>query len=244
MTMDRIAVSEISKRFEIGYEGTRTVLERLLGVFSGREAKHTIQVIDGVSFTVREGEIVGVIGSNGGGKSTLLRIIADILKADAGSVVTSGRLIPLIHLDTGMEPRLTLRENIFLLCTFLGFTQKDIKAMLTDIVRYAELEAFLHTKWYQFSDGMKQRAVFSIIMHTKPDILLLDEVFSAGDQKFRGKGMDSVLSLARNGTSVLVVAHNLDVLERVCDRVLWIERGTVQKFGPTREVINAYKAYA
>jgi len=241
--MDRISLKNISKSYEIGYKTNKTTLEKIISLFSSVEQKKTLQVLSDVSLDVTKGEILGILGKNGSGKTTLLRIIADIIKPDAGVVSLHGNVIPLIQLGDGMKSRLTLKDNIYLVCTLLGFTNGEIYEKFDSIVAYAGLEKFVYTKWYQFSLGMKQKAVFSIIIHANPDILLLDEVFSAGDEDFRKKSFKDVLNFSKNGCSIVLVGHELSVLEEYCDRVIWIDKGIIKKDGEPSMVINEYKNY-
>lgn len=244
MAMNRIVVENVNKTYRIGHRQHETALAKALQSFSGKEATTSLAVLRDVSLQVRAGEVVGVIGQNGVGKSTLLRIIAGILEPDTGRIVTDGKVVPLIQLGDGMKDRLTLRENIYLACTLLGFSQRDIKATYADIVRYAELDTFTDTKWYQFSLGMKQRAVFSIIMHAQPDILLLDEVFSAGDETFRTKSLADMLRHAQQGAAIVLVGHGLETLEASCHRVLWLEDGRIRSEGNPATIIAEYKRSA
>ncbi len=241
--MQRISVQNLSKSYTVGHKGSQSVLDIVVSLFTGREHKKPLLVLDNVSFSVQAGEIVGIVGKNGSGKSTLLRILVDILEKDSGEVHLSGKVVPLIQLGDGMKTRLTLKDNIYLACTLLGFSQREIVEKFDAIVAYAELENFVYTKWYQFSLGMKQRAVFSIIIHTEPEILLLDEVFSAGDESFRKKTLTDMLKFAHAGTSILMVGHGLEILEKYCDRIIWIDAGKVRADGKPTEIINMYKEH-
>ena len=186
----RIIVENVSKKFQIGFKKNQSALERVIDLFSGKEPKKTIQALKDVSFTAEKGEIVGIIGENGSGKSTLLRLIAGIYRQDEGSIIANGKIISVISLVIGLHPRLTLKDNIFLVGSFFGLSQKEIKEKFNSIIEFAELENFVNTKIYQFSEGMKARLAFSIAIHCTPDILLLDEVFEVGDENFRKKSAE------------------------------------------------------
>ncbi|MDP3027430.1 MAG: ATP-binding cassette domain-containing protein, partial [Nanoarchaeota archaeon] len=177
-----IIVEHISKTFQIGFKKHQSALERFISLFSGKEPKKIIQALKDVSFTAEKGEIVGIIGENGSGKSTLLRVIAGIYDKDEGKIITRGKIISVINLRVGLQDRLTMKDNIYLCCSLFGLSQKDIKKNFSLIVEFTELENFVNTKIYQFSEGMKQRLAFSIAIHCNPDILLLDEVFEVGDE--------------------------------------------------------------
>lgn len=186
-TEDRVIVENISKKFKIGFKKNQGALARVVSLFSGKEPKKTLQALKNISFTVKKGEVLGIIGKNGSGKSTLLRIIAGILKQDSGEIIINGKIISLINLKSGLHGRLSMKDNILLIGAFLGLTRKQIKKKFKSIIKFAELESFVETKVYQFSEGMKARLAFSMAIHCNPDTLLLDEVFEVGDEKFKEK---------------------------------------------------------
>src|SRR3989344_2167032 len=239
--MKRIIVQNVSKAFLIGRRKQQSALEKVLPVFSGKEPQQTLHALDGVSLSADAGEIVGIIGKNGSGKSTLLRILAGIIQKDAGTVHTNGRGVAAIHLDAGVKDRLTMRENIHLLCTFLGFGKREVGTTFDSIVNFSGLADFVDTKWYQFSDGMKQRVAVAVAVHSQPDILLLDEIFTAGDEEFKRKTMRTLLELKAGGTTIVFAGHNLSLMEEHCRRVLWIEKGVVRMEGESTKVIEAYR---
>ena len=236
-----IAVNSISKTYTIGSYEPKSVLQQLLSVGSTTTRNRTLSVLSDISFELRAGEILGIVGNNGCGKSTLIKIVAGILQPDSGEVQVTGKIVPLIHLDTGVKARLTMKENIYLAGTLLGMSHAEIKSKFNDIVAYTGLEKFVYTKWYQFSDGMKQKVVFSIGIHANPDILLLDEAFSAGDEAFRLKSIETITAMAKRGVSVLMVGHNLGSMEQCCDRTIWIDKGVIKMEGDSTEVIRTYR---
>jgi ABC-type polysaccharide/polyol phosphate transport system ATPase subunit len=236
-----ITVTSISKKYTIGSHEPKSVLQQLLSVGAISTQKRTLNVLSDISFELRAGEILGIVGNNGCGKSTLIKIVAGILQPDSGSVAVEGRLVPLIHLDTGVKARLTMKENIYLAGTLLGMTQKEISQKFDNIVSYSGLDSFVHTKWYQLSDGMKQKVVFAIGIHSNPDVLLLDEAFSAGDEAFRIKSIQTISAMAARGVCILMVGHNLGSMASCCDRTLWIDGGVVKLQGKSEEVVAAYK---
>lgn len=237
--MERIIVREVGKKFKIGFKKGQGALARLVSFFSGREARKIIWALKDVSFSINEGEIVGIIGKNGSGKSTLLRTIARIYKKNRGRVRTKGKIVSLINLNIGMQPRLTMRDNIYLCCSLFGLSQKSIKQRFNSIVEFSELETFVNTKLYQFSEGMKQRLAFSIAIHCNPDILLLDEVFEVGDKKFKIKSADKIKEIVKRGASILLVSHEMWMIEKYCDRVIWMDKGEIVKDGDKR-IIKEY----
>jgi len=237
----RIVAENISKTFQIGFKKHQSALERFISLFSGKEPKKTLQALKDVSFEAEKGEIVGIIGENGSGKSTLLRTIAGIYKQDEGRIITNGKIISLINLVVGLHPRLTMKDNIFLVSSFFGLSQKEITQKFNSIVEFAELENFVNTKIYQFSEGMKARLAFSISIHCNPDILLLDEVFEVGDESFRKKSAEKIKELVKKGAIALLVSHNLNMIEKYCNKIILMEKGKIKKEGKTRMVVEEYK---
>ena len=236
----RIAIENISKRFMIGYGNNKGILARFVALFSGKEPKKVIYPLENLSLDIYSGQIVGAIGDNGAGKSTLLRIIAGIYQPDGGRVIVKGKIISLINLTVGLKERLTMKENIFLVGALFGMGQKEIKEEFYNIVRFSELKDFINTKIYQFSAGMMQRLAFSIAISAKPDILLLDEVFEVGDEDFKKKSVGKIKEIVEGGACVVLVSHDLPLVEKYCDRVIWLEDGVIKKMGSPGEVVNRY----
>jgi ABC-type polysaccharide/polyol phosphate transport system ATPase subunit len=236
--MERIIVKNAYKVFMIGQK-SESFLSKFTGILSGRESKKNKNVLNNVSLNVCSGEIIGIIGKNGSGKSTLLRVIAGIYDS-GGEIITNGKVVSLIGLDIGMQHRLTMRDNIYLCCSLFGLTRKEIDIRFDDIVRFCELESFVETKLYQFSSGMLQRLAFSIAINCNPDILLLDEVFEVGDEDFRKKSATKIRELVKEGASVILVSHDLQMIQKYCDQVIWMDKGKLRKEGKPKEIINEY----
>ncbi|MEC0258391.1 ABC transporter ATP-binding protein [Paenibacillus lautus] len=194
-----------------------------------------------VSFHIDKGEVFGIVGLNGAGKSTLLKIVAGILKPTSGNVERYGSLVPLIELGGGFNAELTGIENIYLNGMLLGYSKKFIKEKIDEIVEFSELENFIHTPIKNYSSGMKARLGFSIATLVKPEILIVDEVLSVGDHKFKEKSEAKMKSLMGAGTTVLFVSHSLNQMRTMCDRILWLEKGSVKEIGPAQEVCDRYK---
>lgn len=241
MAEKRIIVENISKKFKIGFKKSRAALAMGLNLLSGKEPKRTIRALRGVSLSVESGEIVGLIGPNGCGKSTLLKIIAGIYPIYSGSVKTSGKVVPLIELGVGLQHRLTMRDNIFLVGSLFGLGRKEIKRNFNSIVKFADLDRFVETKLYQFSRGMKERLAFSIAIHTHPDILLLDEVFAVGDEEFRKRSAEKIKELAKGGVSIIFVSHELWMIREFCSRVILMDDGKIKKEGKPKNILNSYE---
>mgnify|MGYP001573899518 CR=1 FL=1 len=244
--MQRIAINNISKKFNIDFRRDEGALAQLLKFVSGKREKQERVALKNVSFTARSGEVFGIIGKNGAGKSTLLKIIAGIYQPTEGRVKTNGTFVYLTSLGLGFLPKLTMRENIYLAGSIMGLDQKEIKQKFNQIVDFSGLKEFIDTKIYQFSTGMISRLSFSTtffcIKHKNPDILLIDEVFGAGgDMDFEEKAQKKMEELIRGGATVILASHNLEIVEKYCDRVLCINNGKVVKEGVPGEVIEYYK---
>ena len=239
--MKRVIVNKISKKFKIGFKKKQTAIARFSSFFSGREPKKTLIALQDVSFSADAGEIVGIIGKNGSGKSTLLRILAGIYTNHEGSKSIKGRMIPLIGLGQGLNRRLTMKDNIFLVGSLFGLSKRDIKNRFNSIVAFSDLKEYVHTKPYQFSEGMKQRLAFSIAIHCNPAVLLLDEVFEVGDEEFKKKSTGKIKELVNGGATVLLVSHDLDLIKKYCDKVIWLDEGRIKMIGKTKEIVKKYK---
>lgn len=250
MTLDnkikRISLKNVSKTFLIKSKRRKPVLKSVVNFFSNNSFRpKKLKALDNVSFDIYSNESVGIIGDNGSGKSTLLRVIAGIYESDEGSVKTEGSLIYIDGFGKGIEPRMTMRENIFLVGSLLGLTIKEIEYRFNDIVSFSELEDHLDQKVYQFSNGMLTRLVFSITFfcakHKKPDILIIDEVLSSGgDISFRKKAGKKIDELINAGTTTLVVSHNINHLQKYCNKLILIEDGKITKIGSVKDVLDKY----
>ena len=238
--MERITANEISKTFMIGVKRRESILSRILYFFSEREEKKKIEVLKNISFKVESGEMFGIIGENGSGKSTLLRILAGICKPDSGYAMINGKIISLINLNAGLKDRLTMKDNIYLVGSFFGLSRKQIKDRFNDIVNFSELEDFVDTKIYQFSEGMKQRLAFSIAVYSNPEILILDEVLSVGDEEFRIKSLNKIKELIKNGACAVFVSHDLESIKKHCKRAMFLHKGEMIKEGRSREIVERY----
>ncbi len=241
MKQKKIMVDKVSKAFKISFRKKESFLERFSSVFSKKKSKKFLQALTDISFDVSEREILGLIGENGSGKSTLLRIIAGIYNKDNGKIRINGKIISLIGLGHGLKMRLTMRENIFVIASLFDLSKNQIKQRFNSIVEFAELEDFLDTKLYQFSEGMLQRLSFSIAIHCNPDILLLDEVFEVGDEDFKKKSAEKIKQLIKKGASAILVSHDMLMISKYCDRIVWLDKGEIKDIGKTKEVVKKYK---
>lgn len=203
------------------------------------EPYHALQ---DVSFTVMEGETLGIIGRNGAGKSTILKMIAGILHPDAGYVIKRPEInISLLSLQVGFDPQLSGRENILLGGLCLGISKKQILERMKEIIAFSDLGYFVDHPIKTYSSGMRARLGFSIGLELMPDILLIDEVLGVGDWSFKKKASEALQAKIRSGRTVVLVSHDLEQVEKICDRVVWIENGITQSIGDPKEIIAVYK---
>lgn len=240
--MSMIEVNNVSMRFNMAREKHESLKEYFLAAVQGKLQFEEFYALRDVSLKVEKGEFYGLIGLNGSGKSTLLKVIAGVYKPSMGSVTVNGSIAPLIELGAGFDMDLTARENIYLNGTVLGLTPKYIDSKFDEIVEFSELRDFLDVPLKNYSSGMVSRIAFSIATITKPDILIADEILSVGDFMFQEKCEKRMAELMSGGTTVILVSHSIDQIERMCDRVTWLEKGRVRMTGTTAEVCAAYKA--
>lgn len=238
---DAIVVNGVSMRFNLAREKVDSFKEYFIKRLKGQLKFTEFYALRDISLTVKRGEIFGIVGFNGSGKSTLLKIIAGVFKPSFGSVAVHGNIAPLIELGTGFDPELTGRENIFLNGSVLGYTQDFLKQRYDAIVDFAELGDFIDVPIKNYSSGMVGRLAFSVATMVEPDVLISDEVLSVGDFLFNQKCEDRINSLLEKNTTVLLVSHDIKQIERMCDRVAWIKKGTLVMVGKTEQVCEAYK---
>jgi len=194
-----------------------------------------------VSFELKQGESLALVGANGAGKTTILKLLANISKPTAGSIEINGKLSALIELGAGFHPDLTGRENIFLNGTILGLSRRQIADRFDEIVEFSELDRFIDTPVKRYSSGMVVRLGFAVASFVEPEILLVDEVLAVGDASFQQKCMERIRSLIRNGTSIIFVSHNIYLIQAICNHALYLDHGQVKNFGGTKEIIDMYE---
>jgi len=239
-----IELKNISKTFHIQHEDRKSIYEYMISVIKRTNYIDKIQVLNDVSFSVKKGEVLGIVGFNGSGKTTLLRIIGKILVPDAGTVETDGKIIPFLELGTGFNGEFTARDNIIIYGTILGFNKLQIREKINEIAKYAELERFLDTKLKHFSSGMNARIAFATAIQVDPDVLLVDEVLSVGDISFQKKSHQTFLDFKKRGKTILLVTHSASQIEEFCDKALWLNDGKIQAFGEPKSVIDEYKNFS
>ncbi|MBQ7637850.1 MAG: ABC transporter ATP-binding protein [Clostridia bacterium] len=196
-----------------------------------------------ISFSLEKGDMLGIVGTNGAGKSTLLKAITGIMVPTKGSVVVEGKIAALLELASGFDPELTVRENTFLRGALLGYTKEFMERKYNEIISFAELEDFQEYMFKQLSSGMKSRLAFSIACLVEPDILILDEVLSVGDEAFKEKSARRIKGILANGVTGILVSHSVQQVRDLCNKCLWLDHGNQVAFGPANVICNAYSAY-
>ena len=206
--------------------------------------REVFEAVKGISFEVRKGQILGIVGKNGSGKSTLLRAIAGIFSPDSGTIDLHGYTVSLLSIGVGFQAQLSGRENIILSGMLLGFSEEEIRRKIDDIIEFAELGKFIDMPVKTYSSGMHSKLAFSITAILETDIMLIDEVLSVGDSKFKKKSYNKMKSLITNeDRTVIIVSHSTDTLEKLCDTILWLHDGEIKMQGETKEVLEKYEEF-
>ena len=233
-----IEVSSVTKRFTLRH--TRSIKELAVWTFRGRGrelSSNSFNALDDVSFTIDQGEAVALIGFNGSGKSTLLKLISGVMLPDSGSIGIRGRVAGLIEVGAGFHPDLTGRENIYLNGAILGMSEKEIAAKFDEIVAFSEIERFIDTEVKFYSSGMFLRLAFSVAAYSEPDIFLIDEILAVGDEPFQRKCLERIGTLREMGQTLVIVSHELDMVQRVCDRGVVLKSGVVTMDGRVEDAV-------
>ncbi len=238
MTTSAISVNSLSKNFRLYHERNRYIKAALL---RGRRAKYEeFWALSDVSFEVAHGATLGIIGSNGSGKTTMLKCLTGIYTPDKGRIRIDGKVAALLELGAGFHPELTGSENIYLNGAILGMTKRDVQSRFSSIVEFAGLERFIDTPVKNFSSGMVVRLGFAIASHVEPKILLIDEILSVGDQDFQRKSSEKIEEFRREGRTIVVVSHSLGLVQQLCKEVIWLEKGQIKQVGVAADVISSY----
>lgn len=239
-----IDVKDVSMVFNMASEQLNSLKEYFIKLVRRELFFKEFRALDHVSFQVKKGEAVGLVGTNGSGKSTMLKIIAGVLEATEGTCTVRGTIAPLIELGAGFDIELTARENIYLNGSLLGYRKEFIDENFDKIVEFAELQEFVDMPLKNYSSGMVARIAFAIATITTPDILIVDEVLSVGDFLFQQKCEARIREMVEsNNCTILLVSHSIDMVRQICDRAVWIERGEQKMCGPVDEVCDAYNAF-
>lgn len=243
MTESILSLNHVSKKFRIYHERKNTAFEYFTGFFDRKRHFEEVPALKDINLEVERGEMLGVVGPNGSGKSTLLRVMAGIYEADSGSIVRNGTVTPLIELGAGFNPALTARDNIIQYGILLGLSRRRITEGVSDILKFAELERFEDIQIRNFSTGMVARLAFSTAMQVNPDILLVDEVLSVGDEEFNQKSYEAFLSFKSRNKAIVYVSHDLESVNELCDKAVLLLNGSTVSSGKPNEVIETYLAH-
>jgi lipopolysaccharide transport system ATP-binding protein len=237
-----ITFDHVSKAYPLYHHITGGIKKLIFHPIKGvRSLKHSqFQVLKDISLEIKKGETLGIIGKNGAGKSTMLGLIAGVLKPNSGSVMVKGKVSPLLELGAGFHPDLTGRENVMLNGVLLGFGRLEVLKRMNDIIDFSELKDFIDQPIRTYSSGMLARLGFSIVTNIDPEILLIDEILAVGDIDFQKKCLAKMVDFKESGVTIIFISHSIPNVERICQRVLWLENHAVKMLNDTRTVINYY----
>lgn len=236
-----LKVDDVSIRFNLSKEKTDSLKEYVIKSIKREISFNEFWALKGISFELKKGDRLGILGLNGAGKSTLLKIVAGVYKPTTGTVEKHGKLAPLLELGAGFDPQYTGAENIFLYGSVLGMSKDFLEKKFDEIVAFAELEKFIDVPLKNYSSGMKARLGFAIATLVEPDILILDEVLSVGDARFRKKSEKRVMDMFDKGVTVLFVSHTLEQVQRLCNKAMILENGQIVAYGDTETVSKVYE---
>ena len=236
-----IKVENVPMKFSLASEKIDSFKDYFIKTLKQQISYNEFWALKDVSFTVNRGEALGLIGLNGSGKSTMLKVIAGVLKPTRGIVEVRGTIAPLIELGAGFDMDLTASENIFLNGALLGYSRKDMEKEYDNIVEFSELHDFMNVPVKNFSSGMVSRLAFAIATIGQPDILICDEVLSVGDFRFQEKCQKRIKAMLDRGTTLLFVSHSIEQVEELCDKIVWLEKGTRKMFGDAKEIAEIYR---
>lgn len=235
-----IDVDNVRKRFRSYQDKAASLKERFIS--PSRTRHRDVTVLDGISFQVRRGEAVGLIGKNGCGKSTTLKLLTRILYPNEGRVTVNGRVSSLIELGAGFHPDMTGRENIYTNASIFGLTRKEVARRMDAIIRFSELEGFIDSPVRTYSSGMYMRLAFAVAINVDADVLLIDEILAVGDAAFQKKCFERLKEIKGKGTTIVIVSHSMEQMYKICDRLIWIEDGAIREEGTPKFIGEAYLA--
>lgn len=238
-----VEVNNVSINYKMMKDKVKSVKEYIVQLLQGKIQYEELRALNNVSFEVKKGEVMGIIGKNGAGKSTLLKVISGILKPTEGSVELHGNVVPMLELGSGFDFDLSGRENIFLNGAVLGYSEKFLKDKFDEILEFSELGDFIDIPIRNYSSGMVMRLAFSVASQVNPEILIVDEILAVGDSAFQEKSKAKMLELMSGGTTVLFTSHSIGQIEEMCDRVVWLDHGNVMAIGAPEEVCGKYTEF-
>ena len=237
-----IHINHVTVRFRLANDRINSLKEYVVQILKQSIKYSEFYALRDVTFDVKQGEVLGIIGRNGAGKSTLLKTISAIIKPMEGNIKVNGNVVPLLELGSGFDFDLTGRENIFLNGALLGYSKQLLTSKYQEIVEFSELGMFIDHPIRNYSSGMLVRLAFSIATIIQPEILIVDEILAVGDENFQRKSKEKMIQLMKGGATVLFVSHNLGQIREICNRVLWLENGQVKAFGETSQVCDLYQS--
>ena len=241
VTESIISLENVSVSYRLPSERIGTFKEYAIRALQRKIKIQNFWALTDVNLEVHKGEVFGLIGNNGAGKSTMLKVISKVLKPSKGRVMVFGKIAPLLELGAGFHPELSGRENVFVNGALLGYSRADMEAVFDDIVEFSELDQFINSPIRTYSSGMYARLGFAVATAHVPEILILDEILSVGDEAFQRKCNLRMKSFQQSGATVLMVSHGLDMMEGMCNRIAWIDHGKILKIGAPKETIAAYR---
>lgn len=233
-----IQVSHVSKNFKVFFDKANTLKERLL--FFNRNSYESRKILKDINLSVHHGEVVALVGTNGSGKSTLLKLMTQIIYPTKGKISIKGKLVSLLELGAGFHQDFSGRENIYFNASIFGLNRREIDERLNDIIKFSELEEYIDNPIRTYSSGMYMRLAFSIAINVDADILLIDEILAVGDEHFQTKCYNKLEELKKQGKTIVIVTHNLNVVKKFCDRTVWLYDGRIKMDGNSKEVVEAY----
>lgn len=239
-----IQLNDVTVRFRIPHEKIPTLQEYAIRWLKRRSVNFTdFNALNNISFSIEQGETVGIIGSNGAGKSTLLKVISRVIRPTLGRVFIKGRIAPLLELGAGFDYEMTGRENIFLNGAVLGFSRKDMAARFDRIVDFSGISDFIDAPIRTYSSGMVARLGFAVATDVQPEVLIIDEVLSVGDAEFQQKSAARISDYQNSGSTILIVSHSSNSIKQLCHRVIWLEQGSIKISGSVNDIMDQYSPY-
>lgn len=235
-----IEVKNVKMSFRTDINRIGSLKEWVVTLLRGKMHYEYVEALKDISLTVEHGEVLGLIGRNGSGKSTLLKVISGIYTPTEGSVHVDGRIAPMLELGSGFDPELSGRENISLNASILGYSEQQVKEHYEDIVEFSELRDFIEMPLKTYSSGMHAKLAFSVATDMKPEILIVDEILSVGDEAFQRKSRARMMEMMSGGATVLFVSHSMDQIRELCNRVVWLDKGEIRMIGDPDEVCDRY----